>query len=369
MADDPLHDIIEAVRARLKTEVETQLQSVADRHQQELAQAEGRSQAELQALRAEIEEHKAAAAAAESARREAEQALATERHLAQARWEEERRTAAEQLHKLQQALQLAESGTSRAGDADRIATPAFVRSSLLLDGLREIDRAASVSEALALIQRTAEGVAGRSALFVANGSELDPWSVDGVASPGGALGADESARGIAAEALRSRGSVRENGSCAVPLLLDGGAVGVLYAEADRGSEDAGAWADEVEVVARHGAARIGYLTALRTAQARQWLAAATADTPSSVTTLEQEDTAASARRYARLLVSEIKLYNEGAVAEGRSRRDLLSRLGPEIERARHLYEERVPPSVEARSEYFQQELVQTLAGGDPSSLG
>jgi hypothetical protein len=77
----------------------------------------------------------------------------------------------------------------------------------------------------------------------------------------------------------------------------------------------------------------------------------------------------SARRYAKLLVSEIKLYNEGAVKAGRERRDLLSRLRPEIDRARRMYEERVPAVVGARSQYFHQELVQTLADGDPGLLG
>ena len=68
-------------------------------------------------------------------------------------------------------------------------------------------------------------------------------------------------------------------------------------------------------------------------------------------------------------MSEIKLYNEAAVRTGRERRDLLSRLRPEIDRARRLYEERVPPVVGARGQYFQQELVQTLADGDPALLG
>ena len=77
----------------------------------------------------------------------------------------------------------------------------------------------------------------------------------------------------------------------------------------------------------------------------------------------------SARRYARLLVSEIKLYNEAAVRAGREKRDLLTRLQPEIERARRLYEERVSPAVGERSTYFQQELVHTLADGDAALLG
>ena len=79
-----------------------------------------------------------------------------------------------------------------------------------------------------------------------------------------------------------------------------------------------------------------------------------------------DDEAQSARRYAKLLVSEIKLYNEGAVRVGRERRDLASRLRDEISRARHLYDERIGSSLADRDRYFQQELVQTLADGDQS---
>jgi hypothetical protein len=77
----------------------------------------------------------------------------------------------------------------------------------------------------------------------------------------------------------------------------------------------------------------------------------------------------SARRYARLLVSEIKLYNESAVRLGRQHRDLFNRLRPEIDRARRLYEQRVPAHVPSRGTYFDDELVQTLADGDPALLG
>jgi hypothetical protein len=54
---------------------------------------------------------------------------------------------------------------------------------------------------------------------------------------------------------------------------------------------------------------------------------------------------------------------------GRQKRDLLARLKPEIDRARKLYSERIPPAVDSRGALFQQELVQTLAGGDASLLG
>ena len=76
-----------------------------------------------------------------------------------------------------------------------------------------------------------------------------------------------------------------------------------------------------------------------------------------------------ARRFARLLVSEIKLYNEPKVKEGRSKSDIYDRLRDDIERSRQMYEKRVAPPVAARHDYFHQELVNTLAEGDPAKLG
>jgi hypothetical protein len=76
-----------------------------------------------------------------------------------------------------------------------------------------------------------------------------------------------------------------------------------------------------------------------------------------------------ARRFARLLVSEIKLYNEPKVQEGRSKGDLYERLRDDIDRSRQMYDKRVAPPVAARHDYFHQELVNTLAEGDVSKLG
>lgn len=76
-----------------------------------------------------------------------------------------------------------------------------------------------------------------------------------------------------------------------------------------------------------------------------------------------------ARRFARLLVSEIKLYNEPKVKEGRSHGDLYDRLREDIDRSRQMYDKRVAPPVAARHDYFHQELVNMLAEGDPAKLG
>ncbi|HUS12877.1 MAG TPA: hypothetical protein VMZ30_20575 [Pyrinomonadaceae bacterium] len=76
-----------------------------------------------------------------------------------------------------------------------------------------------------------------------------------------------------------------------------------------------------------------------------------------------------ARRFARLLVSEIKLYNEQKVAEGRSQSDLYQRLREYIDRSREMYDKRVKPEVAQRYDYFHNELVATLAEGDEAKLG
>lgn len=76
-----------------------------------------------------------------------------------------------------------------------------------------------------------------------------------------------------------------------------------------------------------------------------------------------------ARRFARLLISEIKLYNEQKVAEGRTEHDLYDRLREYIDRSREMYDKRVKAEVAARYDYFHGELVNTLAEGDVSKLG
>lgn len=84
---------------------------------------------------------------------------------------------------------------------------------------------------------------------------------------------------------------------------------------------------------------------------------------------EEEKLHNDARRFARLLVSEIKLYNEQKVAEGRMNNDLYGRLKEDIDRSRQMYEKRVSPAVAAKFDYFYDELVNTLAEGVAAKLG
>ncbi len=76
-----------------------------------------------------------------------------------------------------------------------------------------------------------------------------------------------------------------------------------------------------------------------------------------------------ARRFARLLVSEIKLYNESKVEQGRRGNDLYERLKEDIDRSRQMYDERISDDVRKVSNYFYDELVRILADGRAEALG
>jgi hypothetical protein len=76
-----------------------------------------------------------------------------------------------------------------------------------------------------------------------------------------------------------------------------------------------------------------------------------------------------ARRFARLLVSEIKLYNESKVDQGRRNKDIYERLKEDIDRSRQMYDERITEGIRKSSNYFYDELVRILADGDSEALG
>jgi hypothetical protein len=76
-----------------------------------------------------------------------------------------------------------------------------------------------------------------------------------------------------------------------------------------------------------------------------------------------------ARRLARLLISEIKLYNEKKVDDGRAASDLYERLKDDIDRSRQVYEERTPETIRKEKDFFQEELVRILADGRAEALG
>ena len=76
-----------------------------------------------------------------------------------------------------------------------------------------------------------------------------------------------------------------------------------------------------------------------------------------------------AQRFARLLMDEIKLYNQAKVAEGRNHKDIYDRLKEDIEKSRATYMKRYGNTPAASGNYFNQELIRSLAEDDVSLLG
>ena len=76
-----------------------------------------------------------------------------------------------------------------------------------------------------------------------------------------------------------------------------------------------------------------------------------------------------ARRTARLLISEIKLYNEEELKAGRENNDIYRRLQHEIDRGRETYTQRVPGKVSSNRDYYHEALVRILGEDDLARLG
>jgi len=84
---------------------------------------------------------------------------------------------------------------------------------------------------------------------------------------------------------------------------------------------------------------------------------------------EDADLHRKAQRFARLLTDEIKLYNQAKVTEGRKHKDIYDRLKEDIEKSRVTYVKRYGNTVAASGDYFNNELIRSLAEDDESLMG
>jgi hypothetical protein len=74
-----------------------------------------------------------------------------------------------------------------------------------------------------------------------------------------------------------------------------------------------------------------------------------------------------AKRFARLLITEIKLYQSTKIESGLRNNNLYEVLRDEIERARKMFQKRIMSR--EFEKYFDEALVEILADGDPSKFG
>jgi hypothetical protein len=253
----------------------------------------------------------------------------------------------------------------------------------LIDHLRALDGASGLSSILEALLLCTLAEAARAAVLLVRGDRAQVWRWTGFGpTPRPSddieflLAGDElvsvAAKNNSVAAVDGHAPSRvpafaesDWAECvAVPIAVAGEVVAVLYA--DRNDTTARGWRRRVEVLTRHASRCLEGVLAFRAAR----MLAAPASHGQTATTAEptSADDEAAARRYARLLVSEIRLYHEDAVAAGQREGDLATRLGGEIARARMLFEQRIAPRIRQRADYFHDELVRTLANGDPALL-
>lgn len=272
---------------------------------------------------------------------------------------------------------------ARPADVPQNAAPAAA-SERLLGSIRSIGAGRSLSEILETLVNCAAREAGRAAILLVRGDRLAGWRLVGFGpefETAGAVDISRAGGGIIADAVHTRDTAALDGTdrnsapsfaaltadreaVAVPLVLAGQVVAVLYVDQGLSGPPSSTWRATVEVLASHAARSLEALTAIKAARAMTQTPPETNGNDGS----DPGDEDQAARRYARLLVSEIRLYHEPDVVAGRQQRDLATRLGGEIARARVLYEQRVPPELRQRTDYFHDELVRTLAEGDASLL-
>ncbi len=279
-------------------------------------------------------------------------------------------------------------------------------SDLLNAAASSIQETASQAEILRHLLEGASRFCGRAALFVVKGGAMNGWQGIGFESNEAVKGFNLNAgAGLTAGAIQGRSAVTgqaaefdggflnavgapTGGNCLVlPLVVKEKVPAVIYADAGKladGSVDAsaltllcrfaGVW---LELTALRKTAGTG-AAAAEESPVQHAAAAAVSTVGSSngepavaatAVAAEEDELHKKAKRYARLLVDEIKLYNQSKVTEGRQSKDLYERLREDIEKSREAYDKRFGTSPAASANYFNQELIRVLADNDISLMG
>lgn len=269
----------------------------------------------------------------------------------------------------------------------------------------QIQEGASQAEILRHLLEGCSQFAGRVALFVAKAGSISGWQGTGFENNDEIKNASVStARGLSAEAMNGRvpaagkatdfdagflslvKAPAEDRCLLLPLVVKDRVAALIYA--DGGREANGAFdASALSVLTRFAALWLETGTvrkpepmaaaaaaapepervpaAVPVAVAQATAAATVPEAPAS----EEAELHKKAKRFAKLLVEEIMLYNQAKVAQGKKNQDLYVRLRDDIEKSRATYDKRYGEGPAASANYFNQELIRILADNDVSLMG
>ena len=276
--------------------------------------------------------------------------------------------------------------------------PGASPSDLLNAAVAAIHESGSQADILRHLLEGEARFAGRVALFVVKGNAISGWQGIGFEDNDAIKTLSiQAGSGLAGKAIQARnpasGSAQEfdagfvrsmkapvDAQCLVlPLVVKDKVAAVIYADA--GTVPGGALdSSGLQALTRFAAIwlelaalrKVGGPSATEEAAQPQPAAAMAASAPASAPVAsgqEEDELHKKARRFAKLLVEEIKLYNQPRVEEGRQHKDLYDRLKVDIEKSRSTYDKRYAESAVASANYFTQELIRILADNDPSLMG
>jgi hypothetical protein len=287
----------------------------------------------------------------------------------------------------------------RAAEAVESLAPApgSSPSDLLNAAAASIYESGSQAEILRHLLEGEARFAGRVALFVVKGNAINGWQGIGFEDNDAIKTVSvNTGSGLVSKAIEARnpaaGSPQEfdpgfitamkspaDDQCLVlPLVVKDKVAAVIYADA--GTVPGGTLdASGLQALTRFAAVWLE-LAALRKAsgsameevsqpQPAGTLAASAPASAPATSGSEEDELHKKARRFAKLLVEEIKLYNQPRVEEGRQHKDLYDRLKVDIEKSRSTYDKRYAESAVASADYFTQELIRILAENDASLMG
>ena len=256
-----------------------------------------------------------------------------------------------------------------------------------------LDGAAHFSSRVALLVIKGDSAAGWQARGFDDNNSIKKLSVDaGSGLTGRALQVHGTASGSAndfdSKFISQMGAPKTGKAWVIPLLVRDKIPAVLYADVGTRSDGesdtpalqllvraAGLW---LEILALRKSAGAGTIEAPHEAPAEESAPAAHAAAAAAAVaepahaaqpSAADDEVHKKAKRFAKLLVDEIKLYNQAKVNEGRQHRDLYNRLKEDIEKSRSSYDKRYGNTPAASGDYFNQEVVKVLAENDAALMG
>ncbi len=280
----------------------------------------------------------------------------------------------------------------------------------------------SQSEILGALLDGAAKFSGRAALFVVRGGEAKGWKARGFDDESAIKSVNlDSGKGLLGRAMQDRmpvaaaaaefdsqfnqdfGNPADGNALVLPLVVKDKVAAFIYADAGMEAHskidssalqllvrDAGWWLELLALRKSGGGAvaaggvehspadsmisppeRVVESEIAASAPVAVAAAAVIPEQPSAAVSIApgDEEVHKKARRFAKLLVDEIKLYNQAKVTEGRQNRDLYERLREDIEKSRATYDKRYGQTPASQGDYFTVEVVRILADNDRDLMG